>query len=204
MLGSGGREVARLLSERLSIKAYNKELLLEAAKESGISEHLFKNCDEKRNLLSIISAFASGGINSMGGHGFVESNRLFQIQSEVIRDIADRESAIFIGRCADYVLRDRNRLSVFITATDEDRIKRVAGSENIDFEEAEAMVRKKERERRDYYNNFTLGNWGEASNYDLCINTSKTGIEGAVELILALAGENFPADEKSRHQAERL
>lgn len=182
--GSGGRLVARALGEKLGIPVYDNELITKAAEESGFSRHLFARSDERRSLFSISSFFVSG--RHVVADNYVSDNDLFRIQSDVIRKIADEGSAIFIGRCSDYILRDRDCLDVFITAPEEVRVRRVAEREDIPEEEAARLVRTKDRTRETYYNYFTFGNWGMASNYDVCIDSSVLGVEATADLIIAV------------------
>ncbi len=181
--GSGGRLVAQSLGKKLGIPIYDQELITKAAEESGFSKDLFAKSDEKRNLFALSSFIVDVG-RFGSADNYMSDNQLFVIQSNVIRSIADKESAIFIGRCADYILRDRPCLDVFITATEEVRIKRVASRMNITPEQAQAMMRKKDRTRETYYNYFTFGNWGVASNYDLCVDSSILGIDGTADMII--------------------
>jgi cytidylate kinase len=116
--------------------------------------------------------------------GYVNDNVLFKIQSEVIRSIAQKGDAIFIGRCADYILRDMDCLSVFVTAPEEYRIAHLAQTESISTEEAEKLMRRKDRTRETYYNYYTFGAWGHAANYHLCVDSSILGVEGTAELIV--------------------
>ena len=181
--GSGGRLVARALGEKLGIPVYDNELIAKAAEESGFSRHLFAQSDEKRNIFSISGFFSSGRYVVADNH--VSDNDLFRIQSDVIRKIADEGSAVFIGRCSDYILRDMDCTDVFITAPEEIRVRRVAEREEIPEEEAARLVRSKDRTRETYYNYFTFGNWGVASNYDLCIDSSILGIDATADQIIA-------------------
>lgn len=181
--GSGGRLVAQSLGKKLGIKVYDQELITKAAEESGFSKDLFAKSDEKRNLFALSSFIVDVG-RFGSADNYMNDNQLFVIQSNVIRSIADKESAIFIGRCADYILRDRPCLDVFVTATEEVRIKRVASRMNISPEQAQAMMRKQDRTRETYYNYFTFGNWGVASNYDLCVDSSILGIDGTADMII--------------------
>ena len=181
--GSGGRLVARVLGEKLGIPVYDNELITKAAEESGFSRHLFARSDEKRSLFSISSFFVSG--RHVVADNYVSDNDLFRIQSDVIRKIADEGSAIFIGRCSDYILRDRDCLDVFITAPEEVRVRRVAEREHLSDDEAARLVRTKDRTRETYYNYFTFGNWGVASNYDLCVDSSVLGIDATADLIIS-------------------
>lgn len=181
--GSGGRLVAMALGRKLGIKVYDQELISRAAEESGFSRELFAKSDEKRNLLALSSFVVDVG-RFGAADNYVSDNQLFVIQSNVIRSIADKESAVFIGRCSDYILRDRACLDVFITASDDVRIKRVSERMDVSPEQAESLMRKKDRTRETYYNYFTFGNWGVASNYDLCIDSSILGIDGTADMII--------------------
>lgn len=181
--GSGGRLVALELGRKLGIPVYDQELIAKAAEQSGFSKELFANSDEKRNLLALSSFIVDVG-RFGSADNYMSDNQLFVIQSNVIRSLADKGPAIFIGRCSDYILRDRKCLDVFVTATDEVRIKRIAERMNITPEQADSLMRKKDRTRETYYNYYTFGNWGVASNYDLCVDSSVLGIEGTADMII--------------------
>lgn len=181
--GSGGKLVALALGRKLGIPVYDQELISKAAEQSGFSRELFAKSDEKRNLLALSSFIVDVG-RFGSADNYVSDNQLFVIQSNVIRSIADKGSAIFIGRCADYILRDRPCLDVFISASDEVRIKRIAERMGITPEQAESLMQKKDRTRETYYNYFTFGNWGVASNYDLCVDSSVLGIDGTADMII--------------------
>lgn len=181
--GAGGRGVAAVLGERLGVPVYDNELLQKAAEESGFSPALFKKSDEKRRLWRFGGLF---GLNRASSYApsAIDGTELFKFQSQAIRDIAEKGSAIFLGRASDYVLRDMDCLDVFICAPLEDRVKRVCERTGMTAEEAEKYILKKEKTRSDYYNFFTFGNWGVASNYDLCLDSSLVGIEGAADIII--------------------
>ena len=181
--GSGGKLVALALGRKLGIPVYDQELIAKAAEQSGFSKELFANSDEKRNLLALSSFIVDVG-RFGSADNYMSDNQLFVIQSNVIRSLADKGPAIFIGRCSDYILRDRKCLDVFVTATDEVRIKRIAERMNITPEQADSLMRKKDRTRETYYNYYTFGNWGVASNYDLCVDSSVLGIEGTADMII--------------------
>jgi len=181
--GAGGRSVADALSERLGIPVYDNELLLKAAEESGFSPAFFKKSDEKRHLWRFGALFGLSRASSYAPSA-IDGAELFKFQSQAIRDIAQKGDAIFLGRASDYVLRDLECLDVFICAPLEARIKRVCERTAMQPEEAEKFILKKERARRDYYNFFTFGNWGVASNYDLCLDSSLLSIEDAAEVII--------------------
>ncbi len=181
--GSGGGYVAKAIGKMLGLPVYDNELISRAAERSGYTADIFSREEEKRSLFSLSGFFASGRTSYMDS-GYSKDAMLFNIQSEVIRDIASRESAIIIGRCADYILRDMDCLDVFICAPEEFRIKRLGEIEGLDRDQAEALIRRKDRTRETYYNYYTFGNWGVASNYDLCVDSSILGIEGTAEFII--------------------
>ena len=181
--GSGGRRIAAALGVRLGIPVYDNELLVEAAQKSGFSKDLFEMRDEHKSNFTLSNLF--GSINRYGSaDSFLNDNRLFKIQSDVILELAQQGPAIFVGRASDYVLREMECLDVFITAPLEIRKKDVAEREGISLEEAEAMIARRDRDREDYYNYLTFGHWGVASNYDLCIDSSILGIEGTADFIV--------------------
>ena len=170
-IGAGGLEIAHKLSERLGIKVYDKELIEIAAKKSGLSKDVFEKTDE--TLDSTIS-----------------EDGLFKTQSDIIRQLADEGSGIFVGRCADYVLRDRKgMLSIFINADKRDRIARIAAKQGLSEKEAEKYIDQGERRRTSYYNYYTFKEWGDSSSYDLCLNSSRFGIDGCVDIIISLLGK---------------
>lgn len=180
--GSGGLGVARELGKRLGIPVYDSELITAAAKSSGLSEDQFRGRDEKRRFWGIGSLFGSNRYG-MVNEGLNDA-QIFKIQSEAIRNIAESGSAIFVGRASNYVLRDMKCLDVFVTASMETRVARVAEREGMAPEEAEAYIRKQDKEREAYYNFFTFGHWGNSSDYDLCVDSDILGIEKTSELII--------------------
>ena len=191
--GAGGLEIAKKLSEEFGIPQYDKQLLDVAAQESGLSKELFADIDERRGS-KFISGFFSGIMGSLyseyGTSSGINREELFRIQSESIIKIANEGSAIFIGRCADYILRERaNCLNVFITATPEDRVERllecnkIANAEKYTREEMVELLEKSDHKRENYYNYFTYKQWGAAASYDLCLNSSLLGIDGCVKVI---------------------
>lgn len=171
--GSGGKRTAEALSLKLGIPVYDNELITKAAEQSGYSRDLLSERDEEKNF------FLLGFANR-----YMSDNTVFKIQSDTIRSIAEQGPAIFVGRASDYVLRDMHCLDVFITAPLEDRISQIAQRNSTSPEEAAALIEKKDKRREEYYNYFTFGNWGMASNYDLCIDSSKLGIEGTADFII--------------------
>ncbi len=181
--GSRGGYVGHAIGEKLGIPFYDNDLICQAAEESGYSRSLFAKAEEKNSFFSMSSFFPSSRIGFLDG-GYVNENMLFKIQSEVIRSIAEKGDAIIIGRCADYILRDLKCLNVFIGAPDEWRIARLMESEGLDADEAEKLMRRKDRTRQTYYNYYTFGQWGHASNYHLCVDSSVLGVEGTADFII--------------------
>ena len=184
--GSGGRYVAKLLSERLGIPFYDKELLVEASKDSGICQEVMENYDEKqekRGLFSMLGGYQARSEMSM----YLDiplNHRIFLAQFDTIRRIADEGPCVIVGRCADYVLRDHpNVINIFIKASNEERIRRIVNIYGIDPADAEESIRKADKQRASYYNYYATGTWGRVDNYHLCVDTGVMGINGAVELI---------------------
>jgi len=174
--------VGKAIGQKLGIPVFDNELISKAAEESGYSKSLFAKGEEK-SLFSVSSFFASGRLSYLD-NGYVSDAVLFNIQSEVIRSIADKGDAIIIGRCADYILRDRPCLNVFVDGSEEYRIHRLMENEKLSAAEAEKLMRRKDRTRETYYNYYTFGAWGQASNYHLCIDSSILGIEGTADFII--------------------
>ena len=180
--GSGGKKIASRIGETLGINVYDNELISKAAEESGFSKELFERSDEKRSMFNISSFFGTGRFGS--AQNYVGDNELFKIQSDVIRGIAEKGPAIFVGRCSNYILRDMECLDVFISAPAEERIKRIMERTGLDEDDARTRMERQDRTRQTYYNFFTFGNWGAASDYDLCIDSSILGIEGTADFIM--------------------
>ena len=175
--GSGGLLVANKLGEKLGIPVYDNELITKAAQDSGFDIEFFKRSDEKKSIFSFSSIFSS--------ENFMSDSGLFNMQCETICSIAEQGPAIIVGRCTDYVLREnRNVISVFLTSPIEARADRVMERDGLCYEEAIAKIEKKDKSREAYYNYFTFGNWGVASTYDLCIDSSILGIDGTADLII--------------------
>ena len=184
--GSGGRYVATLLAERLGIPYYDKGLLSEISKDSGICKELLEEHDEKKSrsfLLSMMSGTQPYGENAMY-MDMPMNHRIFLAQFDTIRRIASEGPCVIVGRCADYVLRDEPHvLNVFIKASMEERIRRVVKYYGVDPLKAEESLKKADKQRASYYNYYATNTWGDVNNYDLCVDTGTLGIEGAVDLI---------------------
>ena len=184
-LGSGGHDIARMLAMDFNAKYYDRELLNLAAKESGFSEKFFEQNDEKkgflRSLLNVQATHLSGA--SLYKSNFSQES-LFQFQSDAIRKAAEEGSCVFVGRCADYVLRDMpNVVKVFITASKKYRIEQVALRRSVDVQQAKRIIQQEEERRATYYNYYTGKKWGAAESYDLCIDSSILGLVDTEKLI---------------------
>ena len=195
--GSGGRYVGRLLAEKLGIPFYDKELLSEAAKASGICEEIFEDHDEKPTR-SLLFNLVTGMQHHLDAGSFYMdmplNHKIFLAQFDAIRRIAGEGSCVIVGRCADYVLReDSNAVSVFVKADMPSKVDRAVKYYGIDAAKAEDRIRKADKQRASYYNYYATATWGDVDNYDLVVDTGVLGVEGAVELIckfLELREEN--------------
>lgn len=184
-IGSGGGEIARILADKFGCRFLDKELLNLAAKESGFSEKFFEQSDEQRGFLKSLFHIHAPfvGDSNMYRNNLSEEN-LFLFQSEAIKKAASEGSCVFVGRAADYILREEpNAISIFITADIESRIDNVSKRMGIDKEAARKFIEDKEDERSKYYNYYTGKKWGHASSYDLCVDSSILGIEQTAEFI---------------------
>ncbi len=186
--GSGGRAIGEKLAKKLGISFYDKELISLAAKESGIDPEIFDNVDEKaaNSLLYSLSmglySFGSG-FSAMGD--LPVNDRLYILQHKIIKEIAEKESCVIVGRCADYVLRDNpNCVNVFIYANMEFRKREAVKKHGIDEERAEHIITKTDKSRANYYSFYSGQKWGMAENYDLCINSAKLSEDSIVDLII--------------------
>ena len=189
-LGSAGRSIARIVAEHYGITVYDKKLIQLAAQQSGLGEQYFKDADEHVSRSFLHFLFGSRGDTSHHAESPLSNDALFKVQSDVIRDIASRESCVLLGRCADYILRDRDDLiRIFICADDEDRLARYAKHDGISTDEARPILTKSDSRRSAYYNYYTQRTWGQADNYDLCINSSRLGIEGTAATIIRYIDE---------------
>ena len=186
-IGAGGLEISYKLADRLGIKVYDKELIKIAAKHSGISADLFEKNDERPVPKGRFARFFEQDYTQENA---ISEDGLFRTQSDIIRQLAEEGSGIFVGRCADYVLRDHaGMLSVFITADKKDRIARIMEKDGLSAREAEKYIDHGERRRTSYYNYYTFKEWGDSASYDLCLNSSRFGIDGCVDCIIEMLGK---------------
>lgn len=194
-MGSGGRDIAKRLAKEFGCHYYDLELLELASKRSGFTERIFEKQDENRGPLKSLFSLITGRIAgaSMLYGNVMSQESLFQIQSEVIWKAAQQGPCVFVGRCADYILRTKPMMvSVFITANEDERTRRI--SEDMGFDAATALkvIQKTESKRASYYNYYTSKRWGAAGSYDLCINSSILGIDGTVQYIADFIRRRFP------------
>lgn len=192
-IGSGGRIIAKLLAEEFGAKLYDKELLNLAAKESGFSEKFFEQNDERKGFAK---SFFNVHVPLLGEGNFYDNDfsqeSLYRFQSEAIMKAAAAGSCVFVGRTADYVLRnDPSKTDIFITANIDDRIKRVAERHNLSPEKARRYIADGESKRSSYYNYYTGKRWGAAESYDLCVNSSILGLEATEKLIAGFIRRRF-------------
>ena len=184
--GSGGRSIGKMLSERLGIPFYDKELIELASKESGIDERIFRSeGEETGRFYQVLGAIGFALGSPAGGiYEYSLNDELFLAQSSIIEQLAEKGPCILIGRCADYVLEDRDDvLNVFICADLKSRLARVIDEYHVEDAD-EGMLKKVDKRRSNYYQYYTDGVWGRADNYDLCINTGKFTPEEVTEMIL--------------------
>lgn len=192
-LGSGGRSIGEAIARRLGVPLYDRELIELAARESGLCPELFERVDERqsRSLFTTLMGYLRAPFTGYEGgntDNVLSNEALFKIQSDVIREAAAQGSCVFVGRCADYILRDRpHRVDVFVTARAEDRERRLCERYDICGREARAMMERADASRAAYYNYFSSRTWGAAATYDLCLNSSEVGIDGAADFILRFA-----------------
>lgn len=185
--GSGGHEIGMKLAEKLGIKCYDKELLELAAKESGLCEELFASQDEKPTnsfLYSLVmDTYSLGYTNSYADMPI--NHKVFLAQFDAIKKLAERESCVIVGRCADYALEDNPyAVSVFIKASLDERVQRIKRIYELNDSKAADLIQKTDKRRASYYNYYSSKKWGEAKSYNLCIDSGLVGIDGAIDMIL--------------------
>lgn len=193
--GSGGRTIGKMLAGKLGIHFYDKELLKLASDESGINEALFANADEKlkgTNLFRIAHNAYHGGLIPPESDDFVSTQNLFNYQAKIIKGLAEEESCVIVGRCADFILKDYdNVLSVFIHAPHEYCMEQAATKHSMPSRELERFIIKTDKHRAEYYKYYTGRVWSDARNYDLCLNSSKLGYDRCVNEIVSYIKVRF-------------
>lgn len=189
--GSGGRFIGQKLADRLGIRCYDKELLTLAAKDSGMCEEIFQHHDEKPTnsfLYSLVMDTYSMSYNPSGYIDMPLNQKVFLAQFDTIKKLATEESCVIVGRCADYALEDfPNVVSVFITGNDQDKLNRLINDYKVDPSKAKDVMVKTDKQRSSYYNYYSNKKWGDPRSYDLCVNSSSTGLDGAADVIMNFA-----------------
>ena len=203
-LGSGGHDIGRMLALDFQAKYYDRELLNLAAKESGLSQQFFEQHDEHKSFLRSFLHLPNGMSAGYAKQGFSQDS-LFQFQSEAILKAADEGSCVFVGRCADYVLRDRDDVvNVFITASMDFRIEQIMAKQRFDDpRQAKRFIEQGEAKRADYYNYYTGRKWGHSSNYDLCIDSSVLGLMETEKLIAEFVRKRIEIKERLKSEKDR-
>lgn len=185
--GSAGREIGRKIAEDFEIKLYDKEMLARAAKESGICEEIFESHDEKPTnsfLYSLVMDTYSMGHSTAAFAEMPLNHKIFLAQFNAIKDIAKEGPCVIVGRCADYALADfPNVVNVYLYADMQSRIARIARRHDVTDAKAKDLIQKTDKGRASYYNYYTNKKWGEATGYDLCLNTASLGIDGSIHMI---------------------
>ena len=186
--GSGGAEVGKKLGQKLGIEVYDKEILKMTSEESGIRESYFHLADEragKKLLYKIIQSMVPENTNPSLGNDLVSADNLFRFQSSVIRKLAQEQSCVFIGRCAEHVLAGtENLVRIFISADMDARFERIKAKGYYEEDDIIKNIKRMDKERREYHNYFTGKDWEALENYDLILNSSQIGTDGCVECIV--------------------
>lgn len=194
--GSGGKEIATKLGERLGIPCYERQILTLASDKSGIDESLYVESDEKlraNKIAKLLHKIPVKNVVEPNEKAFISDTNLFNIQAEIIRNLAKTESCIIVGKCADYVLRNfDNVISIYIEAPRAACVKSVMSKMYISEEKANQLIKKTDKYRADYYNYYTGGNyWTNPVNYDMTLNSDRIGRDKCVEVIMNYIGIKF-------------
>ncbi len=191
--GSGGRYIGQLVADKLGIKLYDKEFVEKLAIETGLTEEYIENNEQKRNALDALNSGYYFGMNN--------SDELFIKESELIKEIANKESCVIIGRCADFILKDNsNVIKVFVYSNMEDEVKRATKFYGLDEKNAKKEIKRINKLRASHYKYYTEKEWKDNSNYDICINSDALGVEKSAELIYDLIEEKINTKEKAIHK----
>ena len=189
--GCMGIEIAKKLADMLGYKYYDKEIIKIASEKSGISEERFENAENKPTN-SLLYSLVLGMYQTPGQfeeyQNFLSDDSIFNIQSDIIRSVALKESCVIVGRCADYVLRDEeNVFNIFLKSSEENRVNHVLSeTKGANINEIKKQVRRADKNRRTYYEYYTGRKWANANNYDLCIDSLKFGVDKCCKLIIDL------------------
>lgn len=187
--GSGGKTIGQMVAKELGIPCYGRDILRLASEDSGINERLFVEADErlkKKFLFGTPSNVYDGGLIKPDSGDFVSDRNLFNYQAKVIKELAEKESCVIVGRCADFVLKDNpNIMSVFVHADEDFCFERAMERNSMSEREMMKYITKVDKYRGDYYKYYTGRDWNDARNYDICLDSSKLGFDKCMEEILA-------------------
>lgn len=182
--GSGGRYIGRLIADKLGIKFYDKNLIGEVAKETGLSEEYIENNEQKRDILT--------GLNNGYYFGLDNCDELFIKEAEIIKKLANENSCVIIGRCADFILKDKeNVIKVFVYSNLEDKVKRAIEIYELDKVKAEKEIKRIDKLRANHYKHYTEKEWSNHTNYDICINSDTLGVEKSANLICEMVKDKI-------------
>ena len=188
--GSGGKTIGAMLAKELGINCYSREILRMASEESGINERLYGMSDEKMKgagWFKILSRPYDGELLPPEDKDFVSEENIFNYQAKIIKDLAEKESCVIVGRCADYILKDNpNCINVFICADRADRIKRIAERYDVSEKKALDRIKRMDRERKYYYETHTGQEWGRIRSHEILMNASLHGIQGTVDILVRI------------------
>ena len=181
--GSNGREIARKLAEYLDISYYNKEILEKIAVNMGVCADFFK--DQKQDANGLFTIESKGLLGLRNITELSVNTQIYDMASDFIQKISQREDAVIVGRCADYALEDNPyAVSVFIKASLDERVQRIKRIYELNDSKAADLIQKTDKRRASYYNYYSSKKWGEAKSYNLCIDSGLVGIDGAIDMIL--------------------
>ena len=185
--GSGGRTIGKILAEELGIPFYDRELLRLASDDSGINEELFAKADEKIKkslLFKIAKKSYNGELIPPDSDDFVSNDNLFNYQAKIIKELADEQACVIVGRAADYILKDYdNVVKVFVHAPLKDCINTLKEMSGASEKEIEKKIASIDKHRAEYYEYYSGRSWDDAKNYDLCLNSSRLGFHKCVEIV---------------------
>ena len=182
--GSGGRYIGRLIADKLGIKLYDKDFIEKLAKETGFSEEYIESNEQKRNVLDVFNSGYYAGLNN--------SDELFIKEAELIKEVSNKESCVIIGRCADFILKDKeNVFKVFVYSNTENKIKRVTKIYGLNEEKAKKEIKRIDKLRANHYKYYTESEWKDNSNYDICINSDTLGVEKSADLICEIIEKKY-------------
>ncbi len=187
--GSGGRYIGKLVAQKLGIKLYDKEFIAAMAEDTGLSSEYIKDNEQKRNILDNFNNGYYSGLNN--------ADELFVKESEMIKKVANENSCVIVGRCADFILKDqKNVTKIFINNTMENKVKRATEFYGMNAENAKKEIARINKLRANHYKYYTENEWGKPSNYDICINSDAIGIDNSVELICSIVNKMIPVESK--------